>query len=134
MPTQSLRQAGRTTRAWPAYPGALPIVDPRDLAELRSAVTGVSYREGVRFDQGRQPSDFDLAIVSPTLFATAQARRPQLRGQGTRTEPLSRRTEHALGLRNMATELRAKANRKLGFVIYRSGEDLFKRGPAIQLP
>ncbi|MCA1242540.1 hypothetical protein LC092_08830 [Stappia stellulata] len=56
------------------------------LVMFGSSVTGFSYRSGTSFDTGGK-SDYDLAIVSPKLFAAALKAGAQRRA-GDRTEPI----------------------------------------------
>lgn len=98
-----------------------------------SAVTGYSYESGEAFDVG-EPSDFDLAIVSPTMMRRAeQAGVPLVRNR-SRTFPLERDQERSLGISDFMTLMRNQSRRRTTIVIYRSKSVMDKRGPNIKLP
>jgi hypothetical protein len=98
-----------------------------------SAVTGFSYRTGEAFDVGRT-SDYDLALVSPTLMRRADELGIELRGQGSRTGPSNEEELVKLGLDGVASQLGMQAGRNVSFVIYRSRAVLEGRGPNLRLP
>ena len=98
-----------------------------------SAVTGVKYKTEVPFDVGRV-SDFDIALASPTLFQRAQELGIPLRGNGTRTRPLTENDLENLGLYDLATQLGGDANRPVNFMIYGSADDAIQRAPSIVVP
>ena len=98
-----------------------------------SAVTGRSFRTGKAFDVGRI-SDFDIALVSPTLFERAKALGVQIRGRGIRTAPLADRDLARLGLRDLAEELTRQAGRPVKFMIYKSESTAASRAPSILVP
>jgi filamentous hemagglutinin len=93
-----------------------------------SAVTGYNYRTGEPFDVGRR-SDYDMALVSPTLMRRAEELGIQLRGQGSRTERLEDKDLEALGLKDLASQLDRETGRDVNFMIYRSRDALEVRGP-----
>jgi hypothetical protein len=92
-----------------------------------SSVTGVKYTTGKPFDVGRK-SDFDIALVSPSLFQRAKEMGIPLRGGGTRTSPIKTRDARRLGLDAIQQELSTKAGRETNFMIYRSQDALNARG------
>ncbi len=119
--------------------GLLKTGDSEALGVLRgSSVTGVSYKTGLPFDMGRR-SDLDLAIVSPKLLDRAKELGIELRGIGTRTGPLNFRNtfERTLlkefSLKTLEKQLSNFTNRKTSFVIYKSEEELSKRGEYLLL-
>ncbi|MDR6891032.1 MULTISPECIES: DUF637 domain-containing protein, partial [Variovorax] len=98
-----------------------------------SAVTGVSYSSGQAFGVGRI-SDFDVALAGPSLFARAQELGIGIRSGGTRTGPLSARDLQALGLSDMAAQLRHQTGREVNFMIYQNPASAVQRAPSIILP
>lgn len=95
-----------------------------------SAVTGYKYTTGRAFDVGRT-SDFDLVIVSPRLIQVARERGVELRSSGARTGPLSEPQLETLGLGHTVRTLSERSGRDVNIMIYRSVEDLDRRGPSI---
>ncbi|HEX2850870.1 MAG TPA: hypothetical protein VHN98_09965 [Acidimicrobiales bacterium] len=100
-----------------------------------SAVTGVSHDTGLPFDAaGPGRSDLDVGIASEELLARARAAKlPFVRG-GSRTLPLRPTQLDRLGLGDALREMRAMSGRKVTIVIYRSVEDIQRRGPMMVLP
>ncbi|WP_439542633.1 phage portal protein [Hyphomicrobium sp.] len=98
-----------------------------------SAVTGYKYTTGEVFDSKRT-SDFDLAIVSPSLLRRARDAGVELRSGGTRTKSIEPEKLGELGLEDFASELRRKAGRKIGVMIYDSRESLRRHSPYMDLP
>jgi hypothetical protein len=94
-----------------------------------SAVTGESFRTGQPFDVGRR-SDYDLALVSPTLMQRAIDLGIPLRGGGTRTVPLGNNALARLELRELVENLRNQADRPVSFMIYGSRQAVTRRGPS----
>ncbi|MEW5963380.1 MAG: phage portal protein [Pseudomonadota bacterium] len=123
------RDFGRSARA------ALSEAGYRDAEPyLRgSSVTGYSYETGEPFDVGRR-SDYDLAIVSPTLFNRATALGVRSRGRGGRTVQIDGNALRDLGLRSLLDTLASDIGRDVSVVIYRSNTDLQVRGPSLPLP
>jgi hypothetical protein len=93
-----------------------------------SSVTGFGYETGELFDSGRR-SDYDFAIVSPRLFQRAAEAGIALRGGNTRTGVLRESALKDLGLNNVLVQFRQHTGRDVSIVLYRSREDLAKRGP-----
>jgi hypothetical protein len=98
-----------------------------------SAVTGYSFETGLPFDDGRV-SDYDLALVSPTLMQRATDLGIELRSGGTRTGPLTEDQLRQLGLFELTGQLSREAGRDVGFMIYESPAAVIRRGPAIMIP
>ncbi len=94
-----------------------------------SAVTGENFRTGEPFDVGRR-SDYDVALVSPTLLRRAIELGIPVRGGGSRTEPLGQDALRALGLRGLVDNLRNQADRPVSFMIYSSQQAVTQRGPS----
>ncbi|MGH1420110.1 MAG: hypothetical protein ACRBCJ_14740 [Hyphomicrobiaceae bacterium] len=95
-----------------------------------SSVTGVRFSNKKPFDSGPRPSDYDVAIVSPTMFARAVHLNVPLRGRKTRTEPLNQRALSRLGLLNLRKELQARVGRDVSFMIYTAAANVHARpGP-----
>ena len=113
-----LRQAG--------YEDALPYM-------RGSAVTGRSYDQGELLDAGRV-SDYDLAIVSPSMMRRAEELGIRTSNQGARTRPLDENDLNAIGIRATADGLGASANRPVSFMVYRSVNDVARRGPFVTVP
>jgi filamentous hemagglutinin len=97
-----------------------------------SAVTGYKYSTGEAFDIGRR-SDYDVSIVSPRLMQRAEEIGVKLRGGRTRTGPLDDVQVRILGLGDAVAKLRVRTQRDIGIVIFRSINDLTKRGPNIPI-
>ena len=98
-----------------------------------SAVTGYSYRTGEAFDVGRR-SDYDIAIVSPSILQRAKELGIPLRGNGTRTGPIRPQQLQSLGLEAIANRLSRQENRDVGIMIYRTRKELELRGPNLPIP
>ena len=98
-----------------------------------SAVTGKSFETGQPFDVGRV-SDFDVALVSPTLLQAAEDAGIGLRSAGTRTGPLSAADLQSLGLRDLANQMSQQVGRDVNFMIYNSMTAATQRAPSIVLP
>lgn len=94
-----------------------------------SAVTGENFRTGVPFDV-RRTSDYDVALVSPTLMQRAIELGIPVRGGGTRTEPIRGRRLEELGLANVRDALREQEGRPVSFMIYSSRHAVMRRGPS----
>jgi hypothetical protein len=134
------RQASEVQSFGDSLYGGLSIAGFRnvDAAFQGSSVTGRAFRPPYEpFDVGRV-SDFDIALASTELFEKAQAVGIGLRGQGTRTDPLSlARTPELLermGLTQLSTQLSQQAGRPVNFMIYRSIEEAIARSPSIVVP
>jgi hypothetical protein len=78
-------------------------------------------------------SDYDLAIVNPGLVQKAEQLGIELRGEGTRTEPLSLANLAALGLDQIAQSLSAAAGRPVNIMLY-ANEFAVQRAPSIRAP
>ncbi|WP_425086837.1 hypothetical protein [Stappia sp.] len=104
------------------------------LVMFGSSVTGFSYRAGTSFDTGGR-SDYDLAVVSPKLFAAALKAGAQRRA-GDRTKPIGPRSKVAidLGLNPIVETLNDISGRKVSIMIYRDWTFLTTRGPYRILP
>ena len=98
-----------------------------------SAVTGNSYLAGSPFDTNRR-SDYDLAVVSPTLMQRARDIGVRTLGGGTRTGPLSEDQLRSLGIFNMTEELGSVTGRSTSWVIYNSYDAMRARGPLVPIP
>ncbi|SEK72732.1 filamentous hemagglutinin [Atopomonas hussainii] len=98
-----------------------------------SAVTGKSFKTGEAFDAGRV-SDFDIALAGSELLLRAKSLGVGLRSGGTRTGPLSARDLQALGLKDLASQLSARAGREVNFMIYDSAATAAGRAPSVVLP
>jgi hypothetical protein len=108
-----------------------------------SAVTGVRANSkpgipaGTPFDVIKS-SDFDVAIVSPTLLSKAKELHIPLRSKDTRTGPLRRADLSRLGLgdlpKSLLDTLYKRDGRQINFMIFESLEDALKRGPSIEVP
>ena len=94
-----------------------------------SAVIGENFRTREPFDVGRR-SDYDIALVSPTIMQRAVELGIPLRGGGTRTEPLGDNALRALGFRELVDDLRHQAERPVSVMIYRSRRAVARRGPS----
>lgn len=112
---------------------------PKDtrFAVRGSAITGDGFLDEKRgyskdfFDIGRS-SDWDVAIVSPTLFEKARKLGVELRQGGRRTVVLDEDTLRELGLIETWKKIRAFPRRKKSeLMIYASPESLNSRGPNI---
>lgn len=94
-----------------------------------SAVTGENFRTREPFDVGRR-SDYDVALVSPTLMQRATELGIPLRGGGTRTRHLRSEELMDLGLQNSAANLGRRVERDVSFMIYYSRHAVTQRGPS----
>lgn len=94
-----------------------------------SAVTGENFRTREPFDAGRR-SDYDIALVSPSLMQRAIDLGVSLRGGRTRTGPLEDNQLDALGLRSIHAHLAESTNRPVAFMIYNSRQSVMRRGPS----
>ena len=99
-----------------------------------SAVTGYSYREGRRFDEGAKPSDFDFAIVSPSMLRRAQEIGVRMMGRGKRSVVLNEDQMREFGIWNMRRQLEEEYGRDVNFMIYGSRETIVRRGPFLKVP
>ena len=107
-----------------------------------SAVTAVRARSkigipaGTPFDVIKQ-SDFDVALVSPKMFAKAKELGIPLRGK-TRTAPLRRGNLHQFDIADLPDELLRTLykgdGRQINFMIFESMEEALKRGPSVGVP
>ncbi|WP_156884602.1 hypothetical protein [Stappia stellulata] len=104
------------------------------LVMFGSSVTGFSYRSGTSFDTGGN-SDYDLAVVSPKLFAAALKAGAQRRA-GDRTKPIGpdAKTAKWLELDMMLQTLERTTGRKVSIMIYRDWTFHPNRGPFRILP
>ena len=93
-----------------------------------SAITGVKYTTGKIFDVGRK-SDWDMAVASPNLFAKAKSIGVEIRGKGTRTEPLTDEQLAELGLFKLKQQLNQTVGRDVGIMIYKTSQDAKERNP-----
>jgi hypothetical protein len=89
-----------------------------------SSLSGESYVDkgggSRRFDVGRE-SDYDVAIISPTLFKMAEAMEVKIRGKGSgdpHTEPLTAEQIAGLGLGRAHESAELIARREVNFMIY----------------
>ncbi|MDM8549811.1 hypothetical protein QUF72_07030 [Desulfobacterales bacterium HSG2] len=94
-----------------------------------SATTGKSFAKEKIFNGD---SDFDVAIVSPSLFNLAKNMGLKVWGKTNQPRILleaeeSRVEIEGLGLTNVTEELRKKAGRVVNFMVYRSKSDAFRR-------
>jgi len=108
-----------------------------------SSVTGVRANSKVGIPAGTpfdviKHSDFDVAIVSPTMFAKAKELNIPLRGAKTRTAPLRRGNLHQFDIADLPEVLRRTLykheGRQINFMIFETMEDALKRGPSIGVP
>ena len=93
-----------------------------------SSITGVSRKRGVLTQSG--PNDFDISIVSPSLFQRALDRKMEMKGKDfrVRTFPLYPYQMASLGMSRLPSRL---GGRKVTYVIYPSEAGLRDRpGPA----
>ena len=98
-----------------------------------SSVTGRSFRTGQPFDVGRV-SDFDIALVSPSLLQEASKAGVGLRSGGLRTGPLKAIDLQRLGLTSLTRDLSAAAGRPVNFMIFESAEAALAKAPSILVP
>lgn len=101
-----------------------------------SAVTGRSYRGGYKFDASPsgQKSDFDVALVSPSLLKKARELNIPLRSSGGRTRPLMDDDLGGLGIKDIHNQLQIQYGRKVEFMIYESKELAIVRSPSVLFP
>ncbi|WP_420348628.1 hypothetical protein [Pelagibius sp.] len=106
-----------------------------------SAVTGRSFH-GVRKDytgpyfdaKPSEASDFDLALVSPTLMQRARELGIPLRSNRKRTAELTSQDLDRLGLGGLDGELKDKVGKRtVTFMIYDSNQTLLSRGTFMML-
>jgi uncharacterized protein YukE len=107
------------------YPDAVPVLQG-------SAVTGVKYTTGQPFDAGRR-SDFDIAVVDPTLFGRAQELGVSLRRNPPRTAPLTDAQLTRLGLRDLVRGLSAGAGREVHLMVFRDLEESLHRSGGLRI-
>lgn len=93
---------------------------------------GYGYVANAPFDFMRI-SDYDLAVVSPELVQKAEQLGIDLRGQDTRTEPLSQANLSSLGLDQIANSLSAAAGRPVNIMLYLN-DSAVQRTPSILAP
>ncbi|WP_457298228.1 hypothetical protein [Phyllobacterium sp. P5_D12] len=91
-----------------------------------SAVTGRTFKQNSPFD-GAKPSDYDLALVSPSMWRRLNDLATPMRSGRTRTEELDDDSANGLGIGSLQRSLRALTGRKLSFMIYRSELDIANR-------
>jgi predicted nucleotidyltransferase len=98
-----------------------------------SSLTGQSFKAkggGSRLFDVDRDSDFDLAIVSETLFKRATQLGVKIRGD--HSEPLSRDQMAALGLADAHEVAVFHARREVNFMLYQSESDAHQHeGPAL---
>jgi hypothetical protein len=108
-------------------------INDASVAFRGSSVTG-SSREGQPFDLNRV-SDYDLAIASKTLFGKAKSIGVQIRGGGTRTQPLDPENNpsqlKSLGLYDTLVKLNDLSGRDCSIMIYDSVDPITSRGDAM---
>lgn len=88
------------------------------------------------FDGGREPSDYDIAIASPSLMDAARDNGVGLRSGRTRTGPLHDEQLRQLGLIDLRNDLQSMAGgREVHFMGYTSGQAAVDRatGPSISM-
>ena len=95
--------------------------DDVELYMRGSSVTGRNFRYGAPFNP---ESDYDVAIVSPTMMRTAQAIGVKLHRSRGRTQKLQKWQESRLGLREIADHLAREFGHPTNFMIYRSRQDV----------
>ncbi|WP_420348630.1 hypothetical protein [Pelagibius sp.] len=106
-----------------------------------SAVTGRSFHTvrkdytGPYFDaKPSEASDFDLALVSPTLMQKARELGIPLRSNGKRTAELTSKDLQDLGLGGLDDDLKDKVDKRIvTFMIYDSNRTLLSRGTVMML-
>jgi hypothetical protein len=94
-----------------------------------SAVTGENFRTREPFDASRR-SDYDIALVSPSLMQRAIDLGIPLRGRGTRTEPIRGARLDELGLGSLRNMVREQEGGPVSFMIYSSRHAVTRRGPS----
>ncbi|PSH70556.1 hypothetical protein CU102_00380 [Phyllobacterium brassicacearum] len=92
----------------------------------RSAVTGRTFKQNSPFD-GAKPSDYDLALVSPSMWRRLNDLATPMRNNRTRTGELEDDLVKALGIDSLQRSLGAQTGRKVTFMIYRSEQDIANR-------
>jgi len=113
-------------------------VDDAEFAIMGSSVTGKKFNSktgmwnGKGFDDGRT-SDYDFAIVSPGLLATARKLGIELRTGRTRTGKLRSDQIKELGLEDLVKNARAVISRPHSFIIYGSQDAIAARAPYIMM-
>lgn len=100
-----------------------------------SSVTGISFKTGKPFDQGRR-SDLDVAIVSPQLFErfASWSTKDDIRGGGTRSGPLSDGQLSRLGISRVQQSLRETSGRTVTLMLYKNIDALADRGAYRAVP
>ncbi|MDR6633774.1 hypothetical protein J2X72_002574 [Phyllobacterium sp. 1468] len=91
-----------------------------------SAVTGRTFKQNSPFD-GADRSDYDLALVSPSMWRRLNDLGAPMRSGRTRTEELDDDFANGLGIGSLQRSLRALTGRKVSFMIYRSELDIANR-------
>jgi len=108
-----------------------------------SAATGVRARSKVGIPSGTpfdiiKQSDFDVALVSPKMFAKAKELGIPLRGGKTRTAPLRRGNLHQFDIADLPDSLLRTLykgdGRQINFMIFESMEEALKRGASVGVP
>lgn len=90
-----------------------------------SSVTGQSFSKGTPF---RPTSDYDVAIVSPTMMRKAEAIGVQIHTNRGRTSwPITAEQETQLGLGGLSKILSKRYGHPTDFMIYRSQAELDRR-------
>jgi uncharacterized protein YukE len=107
------------------YPDAEPVLQG-------SAVSGVKYTTGEPFDVGRR-SDFDIAVVDPTLVDRAEALGVRLRRNPPRTPPLTEAQLERLGLLDLVTELSASSGREVHLMVFRDLQQSLQRSGGLRI-
>ncbi|GAB4002272.1 hypothetical protein GCM10028772_02920 [Nocardioides ultimimeridianus] len=97
-------------------------------------MTGRSWGTGRPFDGGSVPSDFDIALASPSLLRRASELGIGLRSSGTRTGPLLEGDLQNLNLSNLQVILSGAAGRDVNFMIYGSDLSAVNRAPSVRMP
>ncbi|MBA3708267.1 MAG: hypothetical protein H0W83_05560 [Planctomycetes bacterium] len=102
-----------------------------------SSVTGVNFEKGIPFDS-QYISDFDIAIVSPSLMKRAKELGVKLRPDGKRRGPLSlefsQATLEKLGLKSMISDLTRAAGREVNIMVYDSPTFAITKQPSMLVP
>jgi len=104
-----------------------------------SGTTGYSANPdkppNTKFDGGAKPSDYDIAIGSPSLMDKARENNVNLRSGGERTAPLSKSELKRLGLWDLKQDLSGMAGRKVDFMGYQDSQFAVDRaiGPSVSM-
>ena len=107
--------------------------DDADVALRGSAVTGESFRTGEPFDVGRT-SDYDVAVISQKGIERSQEFGLELRGGGSRTEPIKPKSLDGFGLDGLYDSLLSIYGRKTNFMFYASPRSVMDRGEYLIVP